>query len=417
MYDLCVIGGGACGMAAAIASGKRGKRVIIIEKNAKLGKKLYASGNGRCNITNKGLYGFANSLEYERYISEVYHSSYDDYVGFLAAAIGNAPYKDVIGFLDEIGVYTREINGYVYPASMQASAFVWALIDALKKYGVEVVLKTEVRHIETCDGQYEVDVNDGVIRAKNVLIACGGKSCSSLGGSSGGYILAGDFSHEVVSVRQTLCGMVTKEQLTDAAGVRVYARAGIALSESEASDDIQKCEEGEIQITDYGLSGIMIFNLSSLCGRLLDEGRKPFLILDFVPFYDEDMLVREIMKNGNRTILGGLNSYVNDKLAAYLIKRADLKPKEEICTMAEDDIKRLIKLAKSCRFHIERLNDFDSAQACAGGVALNLLNHSFMSKLHKGLYFAGEVVDIDGICGGYNITFALLSGIRVGMSI
>lgn len=412
MYDLCIIGGGAAGVSAAIKAAKRGKKVVLVEKNSKLCKKLYATGNGRCNITNTKL-DIKASEEYADILSKVYNSSNKHFVDYIMSWLGANLYKDIMDFVKEIGVETKEINGYVYPESLQASAFVWALIDALKKYDVEIVLKATIKEILKKDGCFCVKLADNNIVAKKLLIATGGKSYKSLGGDDFGYGIAKSFSHSIIKVRPSLCGIVTDENLKEVSGVRASGKATLYDKNNICYGE----EYGELQLTDSGISGIMIFNLSSKCGELLCTDKKPYICLDFIPERSVQEIVNSVRDKGYRTILGNMNSFVNDKLASRIIKDEGYDPGTITDKLEDADIFRLVSQFKKYIFNVNKLRDYESAQVCAGGVEISELDSNFMSNIIDDLYFAGEVIDIDGVCGGYNITFAILSGIKVGLSI
>lgn len=412
MYDLFVIGGGPCGMSAAIAAAKRGKSVIIADKNPKLGRKLYATGNGRCNITNKQLDNVTND-NYLDLLKKFYNSNNSDYNEFLLQALGDNFYKEIIDFSNELGVIVRDLNGYVYPKSLQASSYVWSYMDYIKSLNIVVKTKYEVKNIIAKSDYYIIENENEQINAKNILFACGGKSYASLGGCENGYNLANKLNIKLEKVRPALCGLIVSKDTKDIAGIRISARA--VLYDNE--DNFIAEEEGELQLTDYGLSGIMIFNLSSVSGKLLEENKKPYIIVDFLKDDNLEDVLHNFKQNSYRTVLGKLNAYMNDKLALYILKELKLDPKLIASELSDEDIINIIKCLKNYKFEIKALKDFENAQVCAGGVALEELDYNFMSKSNKGMYFAGEVIDIDGICGGYNITFAILSGLKVGNNI
>lgn len=401
MYDLAIIGGGMAAMAAAIEAGKNNKKVIIIEKNEKLGKKLYATGNGRCNITN-------SYLDY----ATCYNSSDDDYISFLENSIGKEPYAEIMKFLADIAVPTKDINGYIYPMSLQASSFVWTLLDKLNEYNVETALKTQITNVTKEHKYFVVQSENDVYKAKNVLIACGGKSYVKLGGTSSGYDLAKNLGHTVKKTRPTLCGLISNSVDERLSGVRANCKVKLVND-----GKLIKTETGELQLNDKTLSGIVIFNISSLAGRLIDEGKKVEVTIDFVPEYDTDAIKETFNNNNNRTILAALNTMINDKLAMVILEDLSVSKKTKVNELTNSDISAIISCLKNYKFSIDGLKDYESAQATAGGVSIDEIYDDFSSKLVRNLYFAGEVIDIDGICGGYNITFAILSGLKVGKMI
>lgn len=407
MYDICIIGGGAAGMCAAITAARQNKKVIIIEKNAKLGRKIYATGNGKCNLTN-------TYMDY----SEIYHSSGHNYIQFLHEVMGDTPDSEVKAFFSSIGVptYTNP-EGYVYPAASQASAVVWALTDALAVGHVEIICNTEITDIQKSgtetDTAYRISASDKTIQADKVILTCGGCSCPSLGGTTSGYVLARKLGHSVQEVQPALCALVSEDVPAELAGIRVPAVATL-LSGNGASIASQS---GELQITDYGLSGIMIFNLASRVNAMLSAHQSVQISLNLMPrltVRDFDALYKTA---GHRTVIGLLNGFIHDKLASYVVKQMKLDRKTKVSDISLETLHKIVLKLTDMRFSISSTRDYEQAQVCAGGVSLDEINPATCeSKLSPGLYFAGEIMDIDGICGGYNLTFAFISGIRAGES-
>lgn len=400
MFDVCIIGSGPAGLAAAITAAKKGAKVKLLDKNKKAAKKLYATGNGKCNITNK-------SIDYTKH----YHSESSQYEAFLSDLFGEKPYDNVLAFMQSVGVLTyANADGYVYPVTNQASSVVWALLDALNKYLVECDFKAEVLSVNPKGEMYEVNTSNGIINATQIIFACGGKSYSSLGGTALGYNIAQRLGHTIIPVRPCLCGLHTKENLLDIAGVRARACAKLIVD-----DKLIAKESGEIQFTEKGLSGIAIFNLSSFVGKALQAGKSVSISLDLGFNLSQDEILALYDNNSNRTILGTLNGVFNDKLCSYILKNKHINGKELTKTISKTQYIDLIHAFYELQFTITSLYDYEQAQVCAGGVAIDeISSNSCESKLVKNAYFIGEMLDIDGICGGYNITFALLSGIRAG---
>ncbi|MGN0435032.1 MAG: aminoacetone oxidase family FAD-binding enzyme, partial [Wujia sp.] len=312
MYEVCVIGGGVSGMAAAITAAKKGKKVAIIDRNTKLGRKLYATGNGRCNITNETI-SFPDN----------YYSSDDNYLEFLHIAMGDRPKDMVLDFLNQIEIKTKSVNGYIYPASMQASSFVWAMIDEINKLGIDIILKSEVSNIQSLEDGFKIFINDRAIECKALILACGGKSYKALGGTDKGYELCVNLGHGIVDLRPSLCGMKVKENISDIAGVRASAKATLYVNESPLLS-----QKGELQFTEYGLSGIMIFNLASRCGLALSNKNHCTIKIDLAEDIKPNCLINFI-HNSSRSILGCLNTYLNDKLCTHILNGLDINPKQK----------------------------------------------------------------------------------------
>lgn len=399
MYDLCVVGCGAAGMSAAITAARQGLKVIIIEKNKKPGKKMYATGNGRCNLTNMD-FNFLRD----------YRSSHTLYEDFLKHILGERPEQRIVEFLDSIGILTYEQDGYLYPNSLQASSVVWSMVDALKFLNVKMEFKAQIASITRENSCFEIKWQNGQIRASQVVLACGSMAYPSLGGCEDGYHLAKKMGHSIEDVRPALCGLITMEDVSVISGVRTPASAKLL----DSSGNVLAGETGELQVTDYGVSGIMIFNLSSLAGAMLKRGETPKISFDFLGDMEEK-LQEALSRFSNRTVIGVLNGFLNDKIATYFTELCGIK--RETLSKELDSTMRdlLVQTLKGYIVTIKGMKDFDSGQVCAGGVELeDIIPQTMESKIVENLFIAGELLDIDGRCGGYNLTFAILSGINAG---
>lgn len=401
MYEVCIIGGGMSGMTAAITAAEKGKKVAIIDRNAKLGRKLYATGNGRCNITNEVI-SFRDN----------YSSSSDNYPELLHIIMGQEPIIEVNNFLNNIGIITKSNNGYIYPYSMQASSFVWALIDKINKLSIDIILKTEVKEINKEGEQFKIYTSSGMYESQKLIFACGGKSYKSLGATDIGYELLNNLGHKIINLRPALCGLVTASNNKDIAGVRSAAKVSLYVNGRK-----EKTQSGELQFTEFGLSGILIFNLSSCCGLALQKGKECTVTIDFAEGLDHES-IKNILKNSTRTIHGAMNSILNDKLCLYILDKLNINSKLSANSLEEEQINKIASKIKNMEFCVKELCDYDNAQISAGGVCLDEINpYNMESKLVKGLYITGEVLDVDGECGGYNISFAICSGIKAGKSV
>lgn len=393
-FDVCVIGGGAAGMSAAIAAAEQGCKVCIIDRNKKMGKKLYATGNGRCNLANAAM-DFAH-----------YHSSSILYDSFLDECLGKNPNETLFDFLHNLGIYERCTEGYFYPRSMQASAVVWAFLDRIRKLPIELrTLDTVTKILPKEDGYLILGKSE--IQASNVILACGGKSYPALGGCDCGYKLVEKLHIMQEKLRPALCGMETEEETEDIKGVRVSCAAGIK------GEETQSVQRGELQITEYGLSGIMMFNLASRIGMKLQNHEKVIVHLDLF----EDISKKAFVTNAQirRTVYGYLNAYIPDKLALYILNMLHLDPKQDVNELTKQELDTLYETCRCVPFHIRSLRTYDAAQVTAGGICLEEVDPVTMEcKAHPGLYITGEMLDIDGDCGGYNLTFAILTGLRAG---
>lgn len=413
MYNLCVIGGGASGISCAITASRLGLKVLLIDKNNKLGKKLYATGNGRCNLTN-------NCVD----VSNHYFSNDNNYSIFLTKALDNAyntknPNHQIIYFMDSMGISTFDDNNYIYPTSAQASSVVWAMLDELKANNVEILSNTEILSIEGKYPQFKIKAENKAFTASQVVLSCGGAAYKSLGGTKAGYKLARSMGHSITKIRPSLCGLCVQEDVSDIAGVR--ANAHISLLDNNGK--LVRESYGELQLTKQGLSGICIFEISSPTGKLLESNKSPKVRVSFLNTQACDTYEKLISRINNgdigeRTVIGLLNGYVNDKLAQYVCKLKNVDGKKMAKELKKEQLISLVNKLQNMEFNITELYDMEQAQVTSGGVNISEINPDTMeSKLTQGLYIVGELLDIDGICGGYNLTFAMLTGIKAGKSV
>ncbi len=420
IFDLIVVGAGASGMTAAICAADKDinqifgedvktfseKNILIIEKNKKTGQKLYATGNGRCNISNE-------HFDFNCYNSENEFFPYE--------VVGNKDYELVNKFINYLGVRLISENGYFYPMSKQASTVVWALNDAIKKNGINVHKNETVTDIEIISDDspgYKITTDRDVYYSRRVVISCGGRAYPKLGGTDKGYELLDKLSVPVVKPLPALCKLICKNKLETLAGVRIRARASVL----EHPDSEGLCTDlGEIQFTEEYISGIAVFNISHTVSKMLSDKEKVFLRLELVPDMDEETVLNYIKsfkdRNPERTLLSCLNGLINDKVCLYILEALGIK-NLPICDISNDDIKSIVSFIKKMDFEITAVSDFDNAQVTMGGADTRFINTTDMSlKMYKNLYVTGEIIDVDGICGGYNLMWAIITGMKAGFAI
>lgn len=401
MYELCIVGLGAAGLAAAVTASQLNIKTICIEKNKKAGRKLYATGNGKCNLANTYMD-----------TGVVYNSSCEEYKEYLGE--NDKLTDELLDFLEEIGIYSyANEKGYVYPASNQASAVVWTMLDAINRDVVDISYGEPVIDIVYRDGYYSIKCPKREYRAKKVLLACGGMSYKSLGGGCEGYELAEKLGHTITELRPSLCAFTTKDLITELAGVRCAARAVLM----DAAGNKLASSSGELQLTAQGLSGIMIFNLISRYYKAVDY-TEPYVELSFTDGLDTNKILSLYDISSDRTLVALLNAFLNDKLAYFICKGHGYDKATRVKDIPRESFVKLIDDISCYRVNIDGTADFENAQVTSGGVALSeLCSHSYESKIHSNIYIVGEMLDIDGICGGYNITFAMISGRRAVLDI
>lgn len=404
MEKVVIVGGGASGLIAGIYAKTKVNQVIILERNATCGKKILITGNGRCNYWNED-----QNLEH-------YHSSHHL---SLPKILSSKNQQEILTFFKQIGITPKIKNGYYYPFSNQAVSIQYALVLEAKIKGIEIQTDTLVEDITQTETQFIITTNKENIIADKIVIATGSKACPKTGSDGSGYLLAEKLGHSIVSVEPALVSLIGEyPYLKKWNGIRT----DVALTLYE-NGNIIKTETGEIQLTDYGLSGICIFNLSRYVAIGLRKQKKEYITINFLPFLSskkecESWLETQNMQVKNRTIGELLEATLNYKLVAVLLKIAKISSTQKWhhCTKKEQMI--LVDLLYSFHFDIQKTNTFEKAQVCSGGIPLIEMNPSTMeSNIVKNLYFTGEILDVDGDCGGYNLGFAWITGMLAGKDI
>lgn len=400
IYDTIVIGGGPAGMTAAIKTKETCEKakILIIDRNKKLGKKLYATGNGRCNIANSAL------------DLSSYHSCNEF---FPYQIINTESYKKLKEFFMDLGVAIYDDGGYLYPQSMQASTVVWALSDRIKHLGIEIHTTEEAESVEPTDEMYGIVTDCAEYTARTVVAAPGSAAAPKLGGTESVYRLLENTDIRTIAPHPALCRLKTREDTYDLAGVRARCRVSLLCD-----GDVYDSESGEIQFADGWLSGIAVFNLSMQCIDLLNDGRTPVVEVTLVPEMDEDDVLGYLRKfrdsNPDRRLEAMFNGLVNEKIARFIINRLELKS-VTAARLTDEELDRMVFEIKHMRFEISGHGGYDESQAACGGIDTRQLRPDSMeADGYKGLYVAGEYADVTGKCGGYNIMWAVMTGMRAG---
>ena len=396
---LGIIGGGASGMAAALAAAENENiQVILFERQARLGRKLQATGNGRCNLTNLN--------------AKVggYHGDHSEFADRALEAFG---VEQTLEWFRSLGLFTvAEESGRVYPYSDQANSVVDVLRFALEKDNIRLELGFEVTRIRKKDGGFSVESGDAAVHCDRLIIACGGLAGTKLGGSMAGYQLLRSMGHKMTKLRPTLvqlkCGWNGVGALK---GVRANCHAQI-LRDGEVHSE----SSGEIQFTEYGLSGPVIFEVS----RDACYGRGDWVCrLDFLPDISGEELQKEL-KSRKKSKLSAeelLTGILHNRLGRVLTKAAGITANRSICALSDDELAAACRAVKAFEVPLTEPMGMDSAQVTAGGMVTEEFDSLTMeSKLVPGLYACGEVLDIDGDCGGYNLQWAWSSGRCAGLA-
>ena len=393
--EIAVIGGGASGLMAAITAKKSGKEVIILERKDRILKKVLITGNGRCNITNVN----ANISNY-----------FGKNISSVENILNRFTPQDTMDFFNELGIVCNEENrGKVYPLSGQASSVVDALRFEAEKLGIKIETEFYVRKIEKDGFKFKIYSEERKkIEAGRVIIAAGGQSYPELGSNGSGFELAKELGHSVTKLSPSIVQLKTeKYQVKGLQGIKTD------VAVTAYGDNKKICTyDGELLFTDYGISGNVVFNISFVMPLYKDVEFE----IDFMEKFDYNELY-EMLKERKRilshlTMENYFNGMINKKLGQFLSKVSGIeKLSKPVKDLNDSDIRKLCTVLKKYRVKILETTGFKNAQVTAGGVSLDEVNtETLESKIVKGLYFSGEVLDVYGECGGFNLQWAWASG-------
>lgn len=397
--DIAVIGGGAAGFLAAITAKKEGAEVIILERKDRVLKKVLATGNGRCNYTN---------------INAGISNYYSENREFSRNALEKLTVKDTIELFEKLGiVHNIEENGKVYPYSGQAASVVDALRFEAERLKIAVYTNFDTVKIVNKNSIFKIySVDNNLVTARKVIIAAGGQASPELGSNGSGYKLAEALGHKITKLRPALVQLKTeKEAVKGLQGIKVNAEVSVYHKNEKLNSCI-----GELLFTDYGISGSVIFNLSYLTALY----NNLIFSADLMPKYSIEDVENELIKRRENlkhlTMENFLNGMLNKKLGQLLAKRSGIeKLSLQVKDLTDKQISKIALLIKKYDIKVIETTGFKNAQVTAGGVYTNEINDKTMeSKKVKGIYFAGEILDVFGDCGGYNLQWAWSSGYLAG---
>ena len=397
MYDVIIIGAGASGLMAAAAAASKGARVALLEHKDDIGKKILATGNGRCNFTNTDM------------SVNKFHGS----KALIKNGLSQFNYSDTIRFFKGLGIPAYDNAGYIYPNSRQAASVVAAFRMELMRLHVDVKTGINITDIKPADDRtgYCIQTDKGSFKSKRLIIACGLTASPKLGSDGSLFRQIEALGHHIQKPLPALCGFSCD-------GLNFKKITGVRCDATVASViDGQMTEQntGELQLADYGISGIPVFQISSLMSRALDKGQKVEVIIDFLPAFSDDELNgyikdRSITTTDNRSLNEMLNGLLNNKL-----HKSGVSPDKKGRLLTDDDCKSLTRSIKHTAVSVKKPRGLEFAQVCAGGIYTKEIDvRTLESKIHPGLYFCGELLDVDGICGGYNLQWAWTSGYIAG---
>lgn len=395
MSNVAIIGGGASGLVAAIAAARNNRRVTVYESGERPGRKILATGNGRCNMTN------INAC------AEHYHGHDTD---FILGAVNRFWVRETIEFFEELGIVAKtEDGGRVYPYSDQASSVLDVLRFEIERIGVRVVGSFEVKTVTKQGGIFTIKAYNGqTAQADKVIIATGGRAAPNLGSKGAGYDILSSFGHKITDLSPSLVQIRTEtDTVKKLRGIKLDAKAALG----------GRIEYGDVLFTEYGLSGSAVFALSS------GFEAQDIISLDIMPEYSQEklynMLSSRVKKIPAPTLENFFAGMLNKRVGQVLLKTVGAEPlSRSVSALTPREIEKLCHIIKKWDFKITGTMSWNNAQVTKGGARTDEFCADTMeSKLLKGLYAVGEVLDIDGDCGGYNLQWAWSSGYIAGSSV
>lgn len=402
MNKVIVIGGGASGMTAAIAAARNGAEITVLEQNDRIGKKILSTGNGRCNLTNHTI------LE---------NCYYGDDKELIHQVLQSFHVQEADLYFESLGIFTKSRGDYIYPLNDQASAVRDALELEAKQLGIKVITGISVSKIQKKSNIFFVYGSNKTERFSGdcVILACGSKASQVSGSDGSGYALAKSLGHSLSTVVPALTALRTNEKyFRRLAGIRTTAEVTLLVEGASTAKDC-----GEVQFTDYGISGIPVFQISRHAAKALEKGQSVSVKLDLVPTMSCAVFTEKMRKRrehySKRTAEACFNSLLPGKLTPVLLELCGIDRMLWTHKITDDKWNRMLRLCKEFEVKILAVNGFEKAQVCAGGVRTDELDpHTMESKKCSGLYITGELLDVDGICGGYNLHFAWATGLIAG---
>lgn len=401
-YDLLIIGAGASGMMAAITAARNNKKVLVVEKLDKVGKKLLATGNGKCNFTNDKM-------------------SVDCFGGnqaFISNILEQFSVSDCLEFFHSIGICPKNKNGYYYPNSEQAASVVLALLEEMERLSVEISYETNVNEILPSKENVILITDKGTFAGKKLIIATGLLAAPKLGSDGSLFTQIKALGHRFQPILPVLCGFYCKGIVfKKVSGVRATGTVKAVID-----GKIQAEDTGEIQFTDYGMSGIPIFQISRFLSKGLYHKSDVCISINLLPEWEntqvlEELYHRKTMKytQKNSTLLNGL---IHQKLCDIILEKASVNASASISSLRDSDIKRIATILQNIIVSVTQYRDFEFAQVCTGGISPKEIDmYTLESNYAPNVHFTGEILDVDGICGGYNLHFAWATGYIAGNAV
>lgn len=399
-YDVIVIGAGASGIIASAEASRRCRKVLLLEKADSPGRKILASGNGRCNLMNSGKLRYYGDPEFAGHV------------------LAHCTRDDLISFFRHYGLMlSEESDGRIYPLTFQSASVISSLKKAMELTGVHIQAGCAVSSVQRKNGRFIVQTEKGqTAESDKLIISCGGAAQPKLGGCCDGYRILKNMGHGMIPIKPSLVPLNTdSKSISGLSGIRFRCRVHLVRNHQTIHT-----ENGEVLFTDYGISGICIMQ----CGRFAD-GNNSWIELDLLSnaFSDREQVIRELTERRERFADSSpvwlLNGILPDKLSYAVLKQSGVPLKGEKAGDTDDQmLLRIADTARGYRIEIKGTRGFDQAQVTSGGIDCSEFNPETMeSRIVPGLYAAGEVLNIDGDCGGFNLMFAFASGMLAGRAV
>lgn len=408
-----IIGAGPSGLMAAIKALENKNEVTVLEHKDKPGKKILATGNGRCNLTNSR-------------IGTSFENAYTLYEGeekqFIAGLLDCYGYNELVDDFERMGLLFKERGTLIYPKSDQASSVLNALLFRVGELGGRIITECDVKEIVPKKNRFKLITSQGNFESEKVIVATGSRAQSKLGSDGSGYTLLKNLGHSINKVYPGLVQLKCDENyFKEIKGVRVPAKVTLAYEKNGVEKEVYS-ESGELQLTDYGISGIVVMDISNRLPFIYDLKPDSIkVIMDIVEDVSKEKLTEKISRMvkhfPDRNTRDLLNGILPDKLGILMLKLAGIKNDTVFRNVTESDIEKLVYIIKNWTVHVVGTNSFEEAQICIGGISVSEITENMESRLISGVYIVGEVVDLHGDCGGYNLQLAFSEGAVAGRSV
>lgn len=408
MSKVLIIGGGAAGMIASIAAAYNGNEVHVFEKNEKMGKKLFITGKGRCNIT--------NASDIQNHFSNIMRNS-----KFLYSAYNNFTSEDICRMIESTGVQTKiERGNRVFPQSDKSSDVIWALTKIMKDVGVEIHLKTNIMDVASDAAGIKItDEKKNIYKGDKCIVATGGLSYQTTGSTGDGYGFAKKMGHTIEETFPSLVPFNIREEYCKT--LQGLSLKNVQLTVRDENKKIYYSEFGEMLFTHFGMSGPLVLSASGHISDKMKQHRFQ-VIVDLKPALSNAMLDKRILKDFregmNKNFSNSIEKLLPKKLIPIVIGMSEIDPYKKVHEITKEEREHLIQVIKNLPFTISGLRNYNEAIITKGGISIKEINPKTMeSKIVPNIYFVGEVLDIDALTGGYNLQIAWSTGYLAGSSI